>query len=137
MGLNTASGCVFGFNFMMLKSHENPETQVSRLHCHSSLLPKLCPYLGVTPLPHPPDRATALPGNTPADFKAEMLSSLCEEMVGIFRAKLQATMPEMLLFIESEHHTVKTELTTTIASIKSNVNTFIITISVTSTDFDD
>ncbi len=68
------------------------------------------------------DAATAPAGVNPTDFKTELLSSLREEMASILKSKLQAAMSENLSFIKLELHMVKTELTSSIASIKTDVN---------------
>lgn len=56
------------------------------------------------------------------EFKAELISSLCEEMSAIFRTELQAALVENLAFMKSELHAVKTELTSSIASAQSDMN---------------
>ncbi|KAK7131856.1 hypothetical protein R3I93_018424 [Phoxinus phoxinus] len=56
-----------------------------------------------------------------ADFKAELLVVLREEMVGIFKSELQMAMTENLSKIKSELQSVKTELTANLAATKSDV----------------
>ncbi|CAL9685159.1 unnamed protein product [Knipowitschia caucasica] len=56
-----------------------------------------------------------------ADFKAELLVALREEMVGIFKSELQMAMTENLSQIKSELQSVKTELAANLAATKSDV----------------
>lgn len=56
------------------------------------------------------------------EFKAELISSLREEMSAIFKTELKAALGENLTFMKSELHAIKTELTSSIASTQSDVN---------------
>lgn len=59
---------------------------------------------------------------TSADFKADLLAALREEMAGIFKAELQTAMTQNLAQIKSELLSVKTELTASLAATKLDVN---------------
>lgn len=81
------------------------------------------------PPPHDGDGDGAVTANTVtdpsmalADFKAELLIALREEMVGIFKSELQKAMTENLSQIKSELQSVRAELTANLAATKSDVS---------------
>lgn len=57
-----------------------------------------------------------------ADFKAELLTALREEMMGVFKVELQMVMSETVSQIKSELQNVKTELAASLAATKSDVS---------------
>ncbi|KAF7644014.1 hypothetical protein LDENG_00229480 [Lucifuga dentata] len=70
----------------------------------------------------PPDEAAAPAGVTvPPDFKAELLSSLRNEMAAIFKTELQVALSENLSSIKTELLAVKSELCVSITNIQSDV----------------
>lgn len=77
----------------------------------------------VRPPPHDGDGVGTVTASSlaSADFKAELLVALREEMVGIFKSELQMAMTENLSKIKSELQSVKTELTANLAATKSDV----------------
>lgn len=72
--------------------------------------------------PSSPKDITDIPNMTSADFKAELLAALREEMVGIFKTELNTAMTNNLTQIKSELQNVKMELNANMAAVKSEVD---------------
>ncbi|CAL9692131.1 unnamed protein product [Knipowitschia caucasica] len=79
----------------------------------------------------PPDRASASASAgastlstsmASADFKAELLAALRQEMTGIFKAELQTAMTLNVSEIKAELLSIKTELTANLAAIRTDVS---------------
>ncbi|KAJ8281002.1 hypothetical protein GJAV_G00062190 [Gymnothorax javanicus] len=78
--------------------------------------------------PPPPEETETALGLISADFKAELLAALREEMVGIFRTELETAMTNNLTQIKSELQSVKTELNDSMAAIKSEMEVLRVTV---------
>lgn len=77
----------------------------------------------------PPSEQTSTAWNVCSpDFKAELLTALREEMVGIFKIELGTALTNNLTQIKSELHGVKTELSASIAAIRSEVDALRVTV---------
>lgn len=70
------------------------------------------------PAPLPPEEAVAAPKTTSASFKAELLATLREEMVGIFKSELKTAMTDNFTQVKSELQSVKAELKADMAAIR-------------------
>ena len=65
---------------------------------------------------------------TTAGFKAELLATLREEMVGIFKTELKTAMSDNFAQVKSELQGVKTELNANMAAIRSEVDVLKVTV---------
>lgn len=105
------------------KSTSNPAATLTR-----SALPATSPPQSAAAKASPPEETATVPSMTSADFTAELLAALREEMVGIFKAELETAMTNNLTQIKSELQSMKTELNASIAAIRSEVDVLKVTV---------
>lgn len=74
------------------------------------------------------EKTVAVPSIASADFKAELLAALREEMVGIFKTELETALTNNFTQIKSELQSVKTELKADMAAIWSEVEVLKVTV---------
>uniref|UniRef100_A0A8C5DJ07 L1 transposable element RRM domain-containing protein n=1 Tax=Gouania willdenowi TaxID=441366 RepID=A0A8C5DJ07_GOUWI len=73
------------------------------------------------PMPPLPDVSGPSLNIATTDFKADLLASLREEMVGVFKTELATAMTDTLAQIKSELQAVTTELSGSISAIRAEV----------------
>lgn len=74
------------------------------------------------PVPSTLQETAAVSSMTSADFKAELLAALREEMADIFKAELKTAMSDNFNQVKSELQSVSTELNANMAAIRSDMD---------------
>lgn len=98
-----------------------------QLHPRRGVIRPLCGVQNFAKAPTS-EKTVAVPSIASADFKAELLAALREEMVGIFKTELETALTNNFTQIKSELQSVKTELKADMAAIWSEVEVLKVTV---------